>query len=108
MKLSLCLLTRSGVSCAAFAMLAGCGGLQPPIGTPGVGMPQSTARYKLLYSFKGNPDGFAPFEGLSAFNGMLYGTTFYGGAHNHGTAFAISTSGSEQVLHSFGPAPDGE
>jgi uncharacterized repeat protein (TIGR03803 family) len=108
MKLSQSSLTRSALRCTAFAMLAGCGGLQPPIGAPGVGMPQSTARYMLLYSFKGHPDGFAPFEGLSAVNGMLYGTTFYGGAHNYGIVFAISTSGSEQVLHSFGPAPDGE
>ena len=41
-------------SCAAAAMLAGCGGSQPPIGAPGA-MPQSRASsgygYNTLYSF---------------------------------------------------------
>lgn len=35
-------------------------------------------------------------------NGTLYGTTFDGGSADGGTLFSISTSGTEQTLHSFG------
>lgn len=39
--------------------------------------------------------------------GTLYGTTDNGGTYGFGTVFSISTSGTEQVLHSFGSGPDG-
>jgi uncharacterized repeat protein (TIGR03803 family) len=35
-------------------------------------------------------------------NGMLYGTTVFGGSHGNGTVFATTTSGKEQVVYSFG------
>jgi uncharacterized repeat protein (TIGR03803 family) len=60
------------------------------------------SNYKVLYSFKGKGDGAYPFAGLTELNGTLYGTTQQGGAHKDGTIFAITPSGSESVLYSFG------
>jgi uncharacterized repeat protein (TIGR03803 family) len=41
-------------------------------------------------------------------NGTLYGTTSGGGANTYyGTAFSITKSGTETVLHSFGGSRDG-
>ncbi|MBV9333306.1 MAG: hypothetical protein JO146_04815, partial [Candidatus Eremiobacteraeota bacterium] len=37
--------------------------------------------YKLLYSFKGSPDGASPLSGLVSFNGTLYGTTLNGSSN---------------------------
>ena len=45
----------------------------------------------------GNPNG----ELLSV-DGLLYGTTLNGGTRGNGTVFSITTSGRENVLHSFG------
>jgi hypothetical protein len=92
--------SRYAVSaCAAVAMLAGCGGSQPPIGLPGA-TPQTSAiamyahrnaspmlteakvDYRVLYTFTGDPDGAGPGAGLLALNGRLYGTTSSGGANN--------------------------
>jgi hypothetical protein len=74
---------------AAAAMLAGCGGSQPPIGAPGT-MPQSALnaarllldhnRYKILYGFKGVRNGRSPTASLVIVNGTLYGTTEFGGS----------------------------
>jgi uncharacterized repeat protein (TIGR03803 family) len=61
----------------------------------------------VLYSFKGGNDGRDPHAGpLINVKGTLYGTTEYGGGPCHarcygGTVFAITTSGSESILHSF-------
>jgi uncharacterized repeat protein (TIGR03803 family) len=56
----------------------------------------------VLYSFTGGADGNAPYSSLvQDSQGNLYGTTYYGGANNHGTVFEVSPSGSERVLHSF-------
>ena len=45
-------------------------------------------------------------------NGILYGTTAYGGAHGFGTVFSITTSGKYKILYSFGssgsPCCDGQ
>jgi uncharacterized repeat protein (TIGR03803 family) len=67
--------------------------------------------YKVLYSFKGGTgDGDYPEAGLLKINGTLYGTTAGGGAYGNGegTVFAITPSGTETVLHSFGGSGDGE
>jgi uncharacterized repeat protein (TIGR03803 family) len=54
-------------------------------------------------------DGANPAAVLIDVNGKLYGTTFDGGTHAYGTVFAITPSGKETVLHSFGSsAGDGE
>lgn len=57
----------------------------------------------ILYSFAGGATGSVPLAGLVMDgSGNLYGTTQQGGQHAHGTAFKLSTSGTETVLHSFG------
>ena len=61
-----------------------------------------------LYSFKGYPDGVTPFGGLAELNGWFYGTTALGGAfQGAGTVFALNSSGTYKVLHSFKGSPDG-
>ena len=96
-------------SCVAAAMLAGCGGSQPPIGAPGA-VPQAPAStgYTSLYSFgKRLSDGQQPKAGLIDVKGTLYGTTYAGGKYGDGTVFRMSPSGTEKLLHSFEGTPDG-
>jgi len=59
--------------------------------------------YQILHGFGSGSDGNSPFGGLlQASDGMLYGTTFYGGSHQCGTLFKIATNGSAYViLHEF-------
>jgi uncharacterized repeat protein (TIGR03803 family) len=103
---------------AIMAMLAGCGGAQKatpfaPVSPEILAHPLGTHGYRIIYTFQGGKDGCGPLAGLFRFNGLLYGTT--GGGilpcsqknPNYGTVFSISTSGSEQVLHTFGGPPDG-
>jgi uncharacterized repeat protein (TIGR03803 family) len=62
----------------------------------------TSGKETVLYSFKGPPDGQQPQADLLSVKGTLYGTTYEGGAYNSsGTVFAITTSGTETVLHSF-------
>lgn len=47
----------------------------------------------VLYSFCSQldcADGASPYAGLVDVNGTLYGTTYYGGAHNRGTVFSLT------------------
>jgi len=53
-------------------------------------------------------DGAGPGGALANVDGALYGTTYVGGANGCGTVFKITTSGSENVLHSFGCGNDGK
>jgi uncharacterized repeat protein (TIGR03803 family) len=57
----------------------------------------------VLHSFGGTSgeDGTAPQAGLVNVSGKLYGTTTLGGAHDRGTVFEITPSGTETVLYSF-------
>jgi len=60
----------------------------------------------VLHSFgpDSGTDGVLPVAGLIADSaGNLYGTTGYGGTNGNGTVFKISASGTESILHSFGP-----
>jgi uncharacterized repeat protein (TIGR03803 family) len=62
----------------------------------------------VLYSFKGGyGDGEIPQAGLNNVAGTLYGTTEGGGSLCNrggcGTVFSITRSGTETVLHNFGP-----
>jgi uncharacterized repeat protein (TIGR03803 family) len=52
-------------------------------------------------------DGAYPWSNLIDVNGVLYGTTDAGGANGNGTVFEVSTSGTEQVVHSFKGGADG-
>jgi uncharacterized repeat protein (TIGR03803 family) len=68
----------------------------------------------VVYSFKGEPDGANPLAGLTNAGGTLYGTTYYGGIGHHclnggppgygtcGTAFSLTSDGTESVIYSFG------
>jgi uncharacterized repeat protein (TIGR03803 family) len=116
-------------SCVAAALLAGCGGSQPPIGAPGA-MPLSRAimstrtavrqhgsassSYHVLYSFGSSlSDGISPAASLIEVKGALYGTTSAGGeggpscSGTCGTVFSITPAGSEHVLYSFQGGHDG-
>jgi uncharacterized repeat protein (TIGR03803 family) len=66
----------------------------------------------VLHRFGAGNDGSKPLAGLTNVNGVLYGTTELGGAvkangYRNGTVFKITTSGTENVLHSFGGGNDG-
>ena len=52
-------------------------------------------------------DGIHPQASLIDVSGTLYGTTLEGGMRDRGTAFSITTDGTERVLHSFGYYDDG-
>ncbi|HVR46123.1 MAG TPA: hypothetical protein VMT95_05755, partial [Candidatus Binatia bacterium] len=102
---------------AAAALLAGCGGSQPPIGassamTHALGVApartvhrMSASSYQVLYSFhEGQLHGRYPESALTYVNGTLYGTTYGGGngcAGGCGTVYRVSTTGTEKVLYSF-------
>jgi uncharacterized repeat protein (TIGR03803 family) len=97
------------------ALLAGCGGSQPPIGAPGAMPLRATTAvgrsdkhpvrgmlsYQVLFQFS-RPYGTRPYAGLTEVHGMFYGTTRAGGTKNKGTVFSMSPGGTEKVLHSFG------
>lgn len=87
-----------------FALVLGCAGV----------LSMSAARAateKVIYSFicsqTNCSDAVYPAAGLVVVKGTLYGTTTFGGSGGYGTVFSIGPSGTEAVLHSFGPANDG-
>lgn len=62
----------------------------------------TSGQERVVYAFKaGSSDGAAPYGGLLALNGKLYGTTVEGGAKGWGTIFETTTSGPAHVLYSF-------
>jgi uncharacterized repeat protein (TIGR03803 family) len=67
---------------------------------------------KVLYRFKGNPDGVDPAATLIDVGGTFYGTTVSGGGtgcggHGCGTVFSITPTGVEKVVYSFKGGTDG-
>lgn len=88
-------------------------------GTNGVGTvyklsPKSGGGWteKVLYSFSGaGSDGQLPAAGVTiGKNGVLYGTTSFGGANSTGAVFQLAKTAkgwSEKVIHSFGASGDG-
>ena len=64
---------------------------------------------KVIYNFAGQPnDGSGPSATLLFYNGMLWGTTMYGGPNqNLGTMFNVTLDGHETVVHEFGKGSDG-
>jgi uncharacterized repeat protein (TIGR03803 family) len=67
----------------------------------------TSGRERILYRFKGKPDGALPSGALMAVNGTIYGTTNLGGPSDNGTAFKITTAGAEHVIYAFKGYPDG-
>jgi uncharacterized repeat protein (TIGR03803 family) len=73
----------------------------------------STGKEKVLYRFRGEPDGARPVTELTAVGSLLYGTTFLGGTicekalRGCGTVFSITPSGTERVVYRFPGVPDG-
>lgn len=65
---------------------------------------------KLLYTFEDYRNGDTPEAALylDSATGDLYGTTFYGGVHNQGVIFKVTSGGNETVLHSFNGADTGD
>ena len=60
------------------------------------------ATLKTLHNFTSLTDGSALTSGLSELNGVLYGTTQFGGTSNGGTIYGVNAkSGSENVLTNF-------
>jgi uncharacterized repeat protein (TIGR03803 family) len=60
--------------------------------------------YRTIYAFRNtHGDGTGPNSPLIATNGVLYGTTYFGGhgVLGNGTVFSLTSSGEERVLHSF-------
>ena len=100
-------------SCAALALLAGCGGSSPlspgvtaaaPGGKQGAPPPAHHPITHVLYTFQGGADGIDPWSGLIFENGQLYGTTHIGGSGpsgGWGTVFRMSTSGTKTTLYNF-------
>jgi uncharacterized repeat protein (TIGR03803 family) len=77
--------------------------------------PVRAASEKVVYSFKGAPDGANP-GALINVGGTLYGTTAGGGGSGPdcfsnddtcGTVFKVTTDGAETVLYAFKGEPDG-
>ncbi|MGA8534458.1 MAG: choice-of-anchor tandem repeat GloVer-containing protein [Candidatus Tumulicola sp.] len=93
---------------AACSHAAGSSPLPAAFAPPYAALP-NTGSFKVLYSFKGIPDGMSPAAGMTVLNGELYGTTQVGGQADSGTVFVTSTAGKESVLYSFGTGsgPDG-
>jgi uncharacterized repeat protein (TIGR03803 family) len=59
--------------------------------------------YQVLHGFGSGSDGAAPYGALiKGSDGMLYGTTFFGGTYQCGTVFKIDNNGGAYlVLHEF-------
>ena len=100
----------------AAALLAACGGSQPPIGGPSILQDGrlGAAPYSVLHAFKDKAHGYAP-QALIAANGRLYGLTFSGGvteapkcADGCGVLFTMAIDGSAyKVLRHFSGGSDG-
>jgi uncharacterized repeat protein (TIGR03803 family) len=101
--------------CAAF--VAACGGSPADVtGATGSNLralpaqssmtKTGTATVTQLYSFRGKT-GRVPYAGLTAVNGMLYGTTSQGGGKGRGAVFQITPAGTLTLLHAFAGGADG-
>lgn len=100
-------------SCVIAAMLAACGGPQPPIGTSSA-IPQDAVNstqvvqqrsappsYEILTSFYGRR-GIEPLGlTVASRHDAFYGMTMDGGRYNKGTFFKLTLSGDESVLHNL-------
>ena len=95
----------------AIALLAGCVSSEDTRILPMPPMSRSSTApdgngYEILYRFQGGSDGATPDAGLTAYKGTLYGATALNGSSGFGTAFQITTSGKESVIHGFIGSPN--
>jgi uncharacterized repeat protein (TIGR03803 family) len=65
------------------------------------------ASHSVLYSFTGGGDGTGPAASLTDMRGVLYGTTYGGGADSSGAVFRVSRAGAEKLVYSFRNGADG-
>jgi uncharacterized repeat protein (TIGR03803 family) len=88
----------------------------PNIGTDGCGIVFAVTRSgteRVIYRFKGDFDGASPEDALVNVNGLLYGTTYFGGLSTYcpggcGTVFEVNpSSGRERIIYSFKGGTDG-
>jgi uncharacterized repeat protein (TIGR03803 family) len=66
--------------------------------------------FHIVHAFRGSADGDGadPQSPPILVHGTtLYGTTYRGGTHGKGTVYRIDQHGTESILYSFGPPPDG-
>jgi uncharacterized repeat protein (TIGR03803 family) len=71
-------------------------------------VPARAAKFQVLYEFQGGTDAAGPIAGLIDAKKHSYGTTYYGGAGNDGTVYALAPDGAESVIYSFAGGSDGE
>jgi uncharacterized repeat protein (TIGR03803 family) len=75
------------------------------------GIPIAAQTFTTVHSFTG-ADGSNPYAGLvQGFDGNLYGTTIYGGAHGSGNVIRVTPSGEVTSLYDFcaqSNCPDGQ
>jgi len=69
--------------------------------------PGTSGSESVVYSFGGTPDGQYPRAQLTNVSGVLYGTTYQGGASGVGTVFSVTTGGAEQIVYGFKGGSDG-
>ncbi|HVU26033.1 MAG TPA: choice-of-anchor tandem repeat GloVer-containing protein [Opitutus sp.] len=67
------------------------------------------SNFTVLHAFTSASDGGQPYGGVTqGVDGLLYGTTYMGGANGDGTLFAVTTDGATfTVLHDLAHATDG-
>jgi len=88
-----------------------CGSSTLPGGCGVIFSIDSSGNEKVLYRFKGAPDGAYPRAALLAINGELYGTTASGGqcqfSNGCGTVFQVTPSGTLSIIYAFKDGTDG-
>ncbi|HEX4159622.1 MAG TPA: choice-of-anchor tandem repeat GloVer-containing protein [Rhizomicrobium sp.] len=92
-------------SCSAF-MLAGAVMLAQAASPPA--QSGKGTKFHVVYVFQGGTDASSPIGGLISRGKIRYGTTYYGGANNLGTVYALAPGGKETVVYSFAGGSDGE
>ncbi|HEY1975697.1 MAG TPA: choice-of-anchor tandem repeat GloVer-containing protein [Candidatus Baltobacteraceae bacterium] len=66
----------------------------------------TSGKERTVFTFSG-ANGSSPLASMIVVNGLLYGTTFSGGANNKGTIFGLAPSGKQRVVYSFKGGKDG-
>ena len=78
------------------------------VGLVAVAAPEVQAQtFSVVHNFTGGTGGGIPFNGLTAYGKILYGTASVGGTSNYGVVFKLNANGAETVLHTFTGGTDG-